>query len=835
MVSRQRVFVRMAAALVLATMHVAACSKGGSGPEGDNAGKGSGTFRMALSATANGHTYHLRHASFSISGSTTVTLNTDTEPDTAALIATLVVGSYTVTLAPDWSLERADPSGPVQVSATLTSPNPVAFDITSGATTSVSFGFATDGQVVAIGQGMVAVSVNVTENGSGAGQLAVLAGVPGGLGTGDGVGRTARFEIPEAVALDGAGNIFVADTEMVRQVVLATGAVTTLAGTPGSSGAADGTGAAARFGFLPGGLFADGAGNVYVSDGDNNAIRKVVVATGEVTTFAGALGQFGFADGALADARFSNPIGITGDGAGHLYVADQTNTVIRQIDIAAGQVTTLAGHQGGFGFGGLDGVGAEASFQSPRGVALDGAGNLYVSDPGTETIRKIVLATAEVTTIAGLPENGGSDDGVGTAARFHSPDSLAFDGGNLFIVDSLDSTVRKLVVATGEVTTFLGQVGVFGSTDGSGRGVGLGFPRGITGDGAGNLYIADTENGSIRKVVIATATSSTVAGFPAPFGSADGTGAAARFGGLDGSFSDGAGNLYVSDSGNNTIRKIVLATGEVTTFAGTASTGPGATVDGVGAAARFSGPSGLAGDGAGSLFVADFNGQTIRRIDIATRAVTTLAGAPGAFGSVEGVGAAARFDSPRGLATDGAGNLYVSCNGDETIRKIVIATGEVTLFAGTPNMFGNTDGEGASALFAVPGGLATDGAGSLYVADTDNDAIRRIDLATGQVSTLAGGSFGRSDGVGAAAQFDFPEDVAADRVGNLYVADMFNHTVRKIDIATATVTTVVGTPAVSGVLTGALPARLNDPNSVTVLPGGRLAILDEDAVLVATF
>jgi hypothetical protein len=790
---------------------------------------------MGLSATANGHTFRLRHATFQITGPITTVLDSETDPDAEALVAVLDVGSYSAELRAGWTLERIDPAGPVQVNATLTSPNPVAFDITNGAVTSISFSFATDGQLVNVGQGSVAVSVNVTENGNGRGQLTVLAGVPGGSGSGDGVGPTARFSFPAGVALDGAGNLFVADhfNHTVRKVVLATGEVTTLAGSPGQSGSVDARGADARF-ESPAGLTSDGAGNLFVADPFNHTIRKIVIATGDVTTAAGLAGVFGTDDGVGVDARLRDPEGMTSDGAGNIYFTDQSGDTIRKLVAATGEVTTIAGTPELFG--NQDGVGAAAHFDGPIGITFDGAGTLYIADTFGQTIRKLVLATREVTTIAGFPQTSGSADGIGTDARFNDPWDLTTDGaGNLFVADNFNSTVRKVVIATAEVTTLLGQVGVFGNTDGTGRGVLLGFPQGIIGDGMGHLYIADTDNSTIRKVDIATAAVTTFVGGSRLTGSNDAAGAAARFGRVSDSFSDGAGNLYIADGGNNTIRKVVVATGEVTTIAGTP--GPGSTLDGVGAAARFDRPQGVTGDGAGHLFVTDTGGNTIREIDLGTGAVTTLAGTPGVFGTVDGVGAAAQFDSPSGVATDGAGNLFVTSQGDETVRKVVIATGEVITFAGTPGVFGGADGIGTAATFSVPVGIVSDGAGNLYVADSNSDTIRKVVIATAEVSTIAGtaGGFGNADGVGAAAQFSVPSDVDLDGMGNLYVADSGNHVMRKIDLATATVTTVVGDKAISGVLPGALPARLNGPGAVSVLPGDRLAILDENAVLLATF
>jgi hypothetical protein len=309
------------------------------------------------------------------------------------------------------------------------------------------------------------------------------------------------------------------------------------------------------------------------------------------------------------------------------------------------------------------------------------------------SLTKVVIATGEVTTLAGSPEQAGNTDGIGDAARFENPSDMASDGaGHLFVADGL--TIRKVVIATGEITTLAGSPGQTGNTDGTGTAARFEWLDGMASDGAGNLFVADKYNYRIRKVTIATGEVATLAGSPGYSGSSDGTGVAARFDDPQGIASDGTGKLFVVDTGNNAIRKVVIATGGVTTFAG--SPEHQASSDGTGAAARFYGPRGIASDGAGNLFVADLVNHTIRKVIIATGEVTTLAGSPGQEGSSDGIGAAARFDYPGPIASDGAGNLFVA-DINNTVRKVVIATSEVTTLAGSPGQYGSSDGTGAAA------------------------------------------------------------------------------------------------------------------------------------------
>ncbi len=658
--------------------------------------------------------------------------------------------------------------------------------------------------------------------------LSLISGDFDGAGSLDGTGTDAHFNGTEGIAADASGNLYVADTynNTIRKITPA-GVVTTLAGTGGSFGSADGTGAAARFD-NPSGITADGSGNLYVADTYNNMIRKIVIATGVVTTVAGTSTSFGGADGTGAAAEFYYPRGITTDGAGNLYVADTNNHTIRKIVIATGVVTTLAGSPGSHGS--YNGTGAGAWFVQPHSITIDGLGDLYVADTRNHTIRKIVIATAVVSTPFGTANVAGVADGTGVAARFTEPGGITADGfGNLYVADTDNHTIRRIVIATGVVTTLAGTAGSSGSADGAGAAARFNSPHGIVADFSGNVYVADRGNYMIRKVTAGGGVSS-VAGTASKYGSADGAGAAAGFSSPNGVAMDASGDLYVADTNNQTIRK-VTASGVVTTLAGTAgSTGD---ADGTGAAARFGQPIGIAADASGMLYVTDWLNSTIRKIVIATGVVTTFAGTAGNVGDADGTGAAARFNKANGIAADTSGNLYVADTYNHTIRKIVIATGVVTTLAGTAGSGGDTDGTGAAALFNGPSGIAADASGNLYVADTNNHTIRKIVSATGVVTTLAGtaGVFGSADGTGGAARFKYPYSVAVDAAGNVYVADMDNHTIRKIVPTTGTVTTVAGVAGQYGVRLGDLPGGLSYPSGVTSMAPNTLAVTTGNGVV----
>ena len=633
--------------------------------------------------------------------------------------------------------------------------------------------------------------------------LSLLAGQSGGAGNTDGTGAAARFTFPGSIAIDSAGNLYVADTNnnTIRKISSA-GVVSTLAGTAGIRGSSDGTGAAARFD-TPGGVATDGAGNVYVADTNNNTIRKITPA-GVVSTLAGTAGTVGSTDGTGGAASFAFPAGVAADSVGNVYVGDTRNDTIRKIT-PAGVVSTFAGTAGTSGS--ADGTGAAARFDFPIGVATDSVGNVYVADTLNQTIRKITPGGV-VSTLAG------------TAARFDSPDGVAADSaGNVYVADSGNDTIRKITPA-GVVSTLAGTALTTGSTDGTGAGARFNFPMGVAADGSGQVYVADTGNDTIRKITPAGVVS-TLAGTAEMVGSTDGSGAEASFASPWGMATDSAGNVYVADSANNTIRKITPA-GAVTTLAG--KPGTQGSTDGMGAAATFLTPKGVATDGAGNVYVADSGdypsdvplpfGQVIRKITPAG-VVSTLAGTPGMRGSADGTGAAARFNGPEGLASDIAGNVYVADTLNQTIRKIT-PTGVVSTFAGAAGMIGSTDGPAAAARFWFPSGVATDNSGNVYVADEGNATIRKI-TPDGVVTTLAGTAvmIGSADGTGAAARFGAPGGVATDAAGNVYVADTYNDTTRKVT-PDGVVTTIVGRPGQTGFSPGPLPGFLTAPVSVTL-------------------
>ena len=456
--------------------------------------------------------------------------------------------------------------------------------------------------------------------------------------------------------------------------------VSTLAG---SGTSIDGVGTASRF-FAPTDVAVDASGNIYVADTNNNKIRKIT-STGVVTTIAGS-DVAGSVDGAGTSAQFTGPAGIAVDGMGNIYVSD--NNKIRKIT-SAGIVTTLAGTDlAGY----ADGAGALAQFNYPRGLSVDIAGNIYVADTNNHKIRKITT-TGIVTTLAG--SSNGFANGTSSVAKFDSPKGIALDLlGNVYVADTNNHKIRKISTA-GLVSTFAGSIN--GSTNGTGAAAQFSYPTGITVDSSGNLYVADNATNRIRKIT-STGVVTELAG--SSYGYLNGTGTSAKFSIPEGLAVNTSGIVYVADTNNNTIRKIT-ASGVVTTFAGSTFK------DGTNSNARFNFPNGVATDGLGNLYVTDTDNHRIRKIT-ATGVVTTIAGSD-ITGTADGTGTFAQFDSPTGVAVDMAGNIYVGDRYYNSIRKI------------TPSGLVTTIAQGAGSA-----GIAVDILGNLYVADSNNHKINKI-------------------------------------------------------------------------------------------------------------
>jgi uncharacterized protein (TIGR03437 family) len=600
--------------------------------------------------------------------------------------------------------------------------------------------------------------------------------------------------VPQVLAADRAGSVFFVDQDTVLRLDATTGVLTLVAGN-GTYGFSGDNGPATNAQLNgPVGVTLDSAGDLYIADQGNNCIRKV--SGGVITTVAGN-GTLGFSgdNGPATNAQLNYPAGVAVDPAGNLYIADLENFRIRKV--SNGVITTVAGNGTG-GFSGDNGPAVSARLDF-GGVAVDPAGNVYIADSGTSRIRKV--SNGVIATVAGNGTFGFSgDNGPATSAQLNGPSGVAVDsGGNLYIADVGNSRIRK--VSNGVITTVAGG-GMQSGDSGPATSAEMSGPAGVAVDSAGNLYIADTLDNRIRKV--SNGVISTVAGNGTPgFSGDNGLATSAELNGPVGVAVDSAGNLYIADSGNYRVRKV--SGGVITTVAG--SGGPGYPLVGDNGPAVHAqlNPVGVAVDSGGNLYIADVGNDRIRKVS--NGVITTVAGTGATgFSGDDGPATSAHLDEPWGVAVDATGNLYIADTDNSCIRKV--SNRVITTVAGTGTQgFSGDNGPATNAQLNSPWGVAVDPAGNLYVADRNNNRIRKV--SGGVITTVAGNGmlgFSGDDGPATSAETYGPTGVAVDSAANVYVAEVGSNRIRILTPVGSTCTYAVSptslqAPASGGGLT----------------------------------
>ncbi len=602
--------------------------------------------------------------------------------------------------------------------------------------------------------------------------------------------------------------------------------ITTIAGTGFRSFGGDGGAAtAARLDF-PGQPAIDTNGNVFIPDYGNNRIRKVT-PSGVITTIAGsgasgyvASGSFSGDGGPASAAQFYAPNSLAIDKRGNLFVSDAGNARIRKID-ASGTVSTIAG-TGSFTISGDGGPATDAGIGSARSIATDKNGSVIFSDDINSLIRKIDT-NGIITTIAGTGTGGYSGDGgPATAADLNSPQQVATDtSGNVYIADGINNRIRKISPA-GIITTVAGTgTGAFSGDGGQATDAELSGAPGVTADNQGNIYICDYDNKRIRKVA-ASGIINTIAGNGVSVYSGDGGPATAAGIYIPQSIvTDKHHNLYLSFAeGVDGIRKIDSA-GVISNFAGCGTSGLGD--GGPASSAQIDHPSAIVTDITGNMYVSEYLGNTIRKIDTAGGIITIAGNRKIGFSGDGGAATQAQIYLPYDVAVDFAGNFYVSDPYNFTVRKISGA-GVITRVAGNGTAGYTGDGGPATAASIVFNShLAVDRYGNIYICGGRSYRIRKIN-SSGIISTIAGtGSLGFSGDGGAAtaAQLGFTEGITADLYGNIYFTD--GDRIRKIDTS-GVIHTIAGTGTwgYTGDGAAATLAQIATPMGIFVDPGNNV-------------
>jgi sugar lactone lactonase YvrE len=574
--------------------------------------------------------------------------------------------------------------------------------------------------------------------------------------------------VPTSVAVAPNGDVYFSDQPSHQVLKLSRGVLSVVAGNGFSGFSGDGGPAVSAALAGPAGVAVDSKGNLFVADQNNQRVRRIST-DGTISTVAGNGGAGFSGDGQQAtSATIGIPSSVAIDASGNLYIADLGNRRIRRVS-TSGVITSIAGN-GSSLFSGDGGSALNAGFVFPQEIALDQQGNLYVDDPADETIRRID-SSGIITTVAGIHQFGFSGDGgPATKAALALPRGVsAGPAGNVCFAD-LGSNRVRCINPSGIINTVAGTgQPIFSGDGGDGMSAGLAVPQATAFDPSGKLYIADTGNHRLRQL-----SSAGVIGAIAGNGQAD----ALRDGGPNrngtvfapGNIAfDNAGNLYIADSGNQRVRQISIQ-GAISTIAGVGSAGYSGD-GGQAVAAALSDPLGIAVYG-GDVFIADRNNHRVRRIT--SGVISTFAGnGQGGFGGDGGLANAAQLAYPSGLAVDRNGNLFIADSGNARVRK-VSPSGIITTIAGTSQAgFSGDGGKASQAMLNDPTAVAVDSSGNVYIVDTGNNRVRRVDLS-GSISTVAGNgtaSYGGVGGPATSASLNSPLAATVDSVGNLYIAD----------------------------------------------------------------
>lgn len=631
---------------------------------------------------------------------------------------------------------------------------------------------------------------NIVVQISPSGVLTVLAGNGIGGFSGDGgPAVNASVSFPNAVALDSAGNLYICDSANNRIRKVSNGTITTIAGSAVQGYSGDGGPATNAELYEPNAVAVDSAGNVYIADTYNYRIRKV--SGGIITTIAGnGLGVSAGDGGPATSASFEFPSALAVDSAGNIYVVDGITGYGQIREISGGTINAIA--QGAI---------------SASAVGVDASGNLYIA--GQALVQKI--SGGVITTVAGNGNEGFSGDGgPPTDAELNETDGVAVDSkGNVYISDSGNERIRK--VTGGIISTIAGNGAFrFSGNGGPATDATLNAPRAVAFDPSGNYYIADAENNQIREVSGGIIT--TLAGNLNPGFSGDGGPPAdASLLVPSGVTVDSAGNVYIADSFNNRVREV--SGGIIKTIAGNGN-GGFAGDGGAPTAASLWIPWGLAVDSSGSLYIADYFNNRVRKVSGGF--MTTVAGnGVAAYGGDGGPAINGSLQGPTGLAVDANGNLYIADSHNNRIREI--SGGVITTVAGNGEQGYSGDGGPATAASLWnPYGVALDASGNLYIADGPNSRIRKV--SGGIITTVAGDGlqgFSGDGGPATAAELGVTVGVALDATGNIYIVDG-NNRIREVLSGAASFQASPTALSFTSTPTGDAPAAQNIALSSTV-------------------
>lgn len=646
---------------------------------------------------------------------------------------------------------------------------------------------------------------------------------------GDGnLASKAGLDLPSALAIDTKGNIYIVDPggSRIREVSAATGKILTVVGSgtkcePATATCGDGGKAtAAAVGLnLPNAMAVDASGNIYIADSADHRIRAVnmtaaaitiagvVIQPGYIATIAGngnicTGGTSPCGDGGAATlANLSFPSGVAVDSLGNIYIADTRDNRIREIAHGSSTITAFAGSGiacvSGVSTCGDGGSLSSAQFHMPMGMFVDSSNNLYVADSFDHEVRFINVSAPSITTVAGNGYQGFSgDSGTATSAQLNLPGAVFADtSGNLLIADTGNQRVRQ--VSAGNITTLAG--GGMGGDGGAAKSATFANPYNDALDSAGNLYIADTANNRIRMVNAKTGVVSTVAGTGNTGYTGDGGAATSATLNAPAAVAiDSSNNIWIADTNNQVIRKVLAATGVISTVAGNGSAclpPPSNCGDGGPATSgNLSDPLAIAVDAAGNLFISDYTAQRVRVVSASNQIITAVAGTGLVGGTGDGGPAkSAKLNHPLGLAVDASDNVYIDDSQNNRVREVIGWSSGGTIYAYALNGVAHLQGDGGPKLLGGqwnPLELAIDPSGNLFIGGGNQSVVRRVDSISGTIGTVAGflprglGGFSGDGGPATSARLS-NIGLTVDGQSNLYIADAGNNRIRLVHLTPA--------------------------------------------------
>jgi hypothetical protein len=655
---------------------------------------------------------------------------------------------------------------------------------------------------------------------------------------------------PYGVAVDTSGNVYITSFNQNRVFkVNAAGTISVVAGSGSYGYAGDGvTGGAGNASLEhPYAVAVDGTGNVYIADQYNCVVRKVDT-TNTITTIAGIAGSCGYSGdsgkGTAAQLYFPDGLGL--DSSGNLFIGDNNNCVVRRLVLSTNVITTYAGNHT-CGYSGDNGAATSAELSTVYGIGADSSGNIFIADAGNCVIREVVKATQRISTVAGNHTCGyNGDNGLATSAEMNQIFGIAVNGTAITIGDYYNQRVRQFTVG-GNITTVAGNGTACGGTCGEGgpaTSAELNGPVGVASTSTGTIYIANDNNYVIDKFTVG-GNLNLFAGNHSPtvetlINNAPASGVVLNF--PYGLADDSSGNVYIADSHNFMVREDVKSTGLVDFFAGDGTYGYSGD-GGAATSAELTYVYGVAKDSAGNVYIADNSNCLIRKVNpagtISTFAGFLVGGTSPRCGYTGDGGAAtgAELNQPYDVAVDTKNNVYIADYANYVVRK-VSTTGIITTIAGIGGIAGYSGdgGPATNALLYGPTAVAVDPAGNVFIADYNNCRVRQINAVTGIITTVAGNGYCGFTGDGLAIDVGvaYPQGVAVDANDNLFIGD-FDERVRWVS-PNGMITTVAGNG--TGGYTGdgglATSAELNEPTGVALDSAGDILFSDYNNLRVRT-